>query len=541
LPLFDLWFSDFSPPIPVVYMRLSKIPLADTKAFTPFFLDYIQQKENLKPFYDQFPSLENFNNSLTKKSNSFSTEKRKVLTEALNRQYKTITPGEKVKDNIIALADEKTFTVTTGHQLNIYTGPAYFIYKIVTVINICKELRKKYPAYKFVPVYWMASEDHDYDEIKYFRVSGKKYIWETNQKGAVGRFSPKGLDTLYNSTNGEVSVFTNAYRKQKTLADAARQYVNDLFGNEGVVCLDGDDRELKSQFQDVMKQDIIGNTTLKLVEPTNKSLESLGYKTQIFCRDINFFYLEKNLRSRIEKQGDKYQVIDSEISFTEDEINRLISTEPEKFSPNVILRPLYQEVILPNLAYVGGPAEVIYWLQLKEVFNYFKVPFPILMPRNFAMIVDHALARKFEKTGLELKDLFEEKNFLFNHWVLKNSRHDLTVESERKTIDSVFNALKQKAESIDKTLGPYLGAEGKRALNSIEKIEKKLLRAEKRLHTDRLRQIEEVKDALFPNGSLQERTDNFLNFYLQDVQFINRLMEHFDPFDFNFNVLTYTE
>jgi bacillithiol biosynthesis cysteine-adding enzyme BshC len=522
-------------------MRLDKIAFAETKAFSPFFLDYIQQKETLKPFYDQYPTIENFNNSLTKKTKSFLPQQRDTLVSVLQKQYKNLNTTEKVKQNISLLSNEKTFTVTTGHQLNIYTGPAYFIYKIVTVINSCKRLSEKYPGYNFIPMYWMASEDHDYDEIKYFRVNGKKYVWETSQTGAVGRFSPKGLDSLYNSTNGEVSIFTQAYKKNKTLADATRQYVNDLFGAQGLICIDADDRELKSQFAEVIKQDVLEGKTIKLVEQTNTALEKLGYKTQIFCREINFFYLENGIRNRIEKKAERFEVLDTDISFSESEIKKLIENEPEKFSPNVILRPLYEEMILPNLAYVGGPAEVVYWLQLKAVFDYFKVPFPILMPRNFAMVVDHTIKRKLDKTGLAYRDLFEEKNFLFNHWIVKNSRHNLTVGAERNDLGTLFQSLKTRAESIDKTLAPFVGAEGKRALDSLEKIEKKLLRAEKRLHSDRLRQIEEVKDALFPNGNLQERTDSFLNFYLLDHEFISRLLEHFDPFDFNFNVLTYSE
>ncbi|HMG93269.1 MAG TPA: bacillithiol biosynthesis BshC, partial [Chryseolinea sp.] len=261
---------------------------------------------------------------------------------------------------------------------------------------------------------------------------------------------------------------------------------------------------------------------------------------QIFCRDINFFYLTNGLRSRIEKTDGKYNILDSDLSFSEAEIEKLIAEEPERFSPNVILRPLYQEMILPNLAYVGGPAEVIYWLQLKAVFDQFSVPFPMIMPRNFGMIVDHEVGRKLAKTGLDFTEIFEEKNYLFNHWVLKNSPRNLTVGQERTDLTKLFELLRERAKSIDSTLSPFVGAEEKRSLNSLEKIERKLLRAEKRLHADKLRQIEAVKDALFPNGSLQERTENFLNFYQRDPKFIHHLIENFDPFDFRFHILSYS-
>jgi bacillithiol biosynthesis cysteine-adding enzyme BshC len=521
-------------------MQLTKIPFEETRTFSPFFLDYINQKETLQPFYNRFPVLKNFKGQLADKAASFPQANREVLVSTLQRQYQKLTLTEVVKSNITSLSDKKTFTITTGHQLNIFTGPLYFIYKIVTVINTCKELKKEYPDHNFVPVYWMASEDHDYDEIKYFKLYGKKYVWETDQKGAVGRFNTKGFDALLKDLPGDLKIFREAYLKHQTLSDAVRYYVNELFGKDGVVVVDADDHNLKSLFKNVMHEDIIHCNTLKLVNTTNEALEKLSHKVQVFCRDINFFYVDKNLRSRIEKEGDRYKIIDTTLSFDEKEITGLIEKEPEKFSPNVILRPLYQEVILPNLAYVGGPAEVVYWLQLKNVFDHFKIPFPILMPRNFAMVIDHQSNRKFEKTGLALTNLFEEKNYLFNHWILRNSKHNLTVGSERTAINEIFSSLTSRASEIDKTLAPFVGAEGKRALNSLEKIERKLLRAEKRFQADKLRQIESVKDALFPNGSLQERTDNFLNFYQQDTEFVIKLKENFDPFDFKFNVLTYT-
>ncbi|MGC1243922.1 MAG: bacillithiol biosynthesis cysteine-adding enzyme BshC [Chryseosolibacter sp.] len=522
-------------------MQHKKIPLADTKVFSPFFLDYLQQKEVLKPFYNRFPLRENFKDQIREKSDSFPAENRRVLVSTLQKQYRHLTVPEAAAANIAALIDPKTFAVTTGHQLNIFTGPLYFIFKIVTVIDACRKLSQAYPEYRFVPIYWMASEDHDYDEIKYFRLYGKKYVWNTSQTGAVGRFTTEGLDKLLQEIPGDTALFKEAYLKNRTLADAVRHYVNGLFGKEGLVVLDADDANLKKLFKSVMEEDILRQTTVNLVNETNKGLEDLGYKTQVFCRDINFFYMDNNVRGRIEKQGDGYHVLETPLSFSEDEMRKIIELKPEKLSPNVILRPLYQEIILPNLAYAGGPAELLYWLQLKKVFDHFRIPLPILMPRNFGVVVDHTVQRKLEKTGLELTQFFEDKNFLFNHWILRNSKNNLTVGVERTTILEIYNQLKQRAESIDKTLGPFTGAEGTRVLNGLEKIERKLLRAEKRLHADKLRQIEAVKDALFPNGGLQERTDNFMNFYQEDRDFINKLLNHFDAFDFRFNVLVYNE
>jgi bacillithiol biosynthesis cysteine-adding enzyme BshC len=526
-------------------MELQKISLAETNSFTPSFLAYIQSNDQLKKFYNRFPSIENFQDQIKEKS-SFSQHNRDVLVQTLQEQYKQYTVTESVKKNIESLGNKNTFTVTTGHQLNIFTGPLYFIYKIVTVINACKELKKTYPKYNFVPVYWMASEDHDFDEIKYFRLNGKKYTWETKQKGAVGRFNPKELEVLIKEIPGDISVFQEAYLKHTTLSDAVRYYVNKLFGSEGLVVVDGDSKNLKTLFKNIIQDDLENNSSKKLVDATNHELEKLGHKPQVFCRDINFFYLDNShlpdgqgLRERIEKTGECYTVVDSTLSFSSSEIKSMLEQSPEKFSPNVILRPLYQETILPNLAYVGGPAEVVYWLQLKDVFKHYNTPFPILMPRNFAMVMDGPVMRKYEKTGLALSELFLEKNYLFNHFTIKFSRNKIKLNGEKEAIENYFQTIREHAESLDKTLGPLVGAEKQRAVKSLEKIEQKLLRAEKRTQSDKLKQVEAVKDSLFPNGGLQERTDNFLNFYLQDPQFIHKLIQHFDPFDFRFNVLQY--
>lgn len=520
-------------------MRTHKLEFANTHAFSSFFLDYIQQKETLHNFSNRFPTPENFKDQIQEKASSFPMSSRAVLVDTLKEHYKGLIVTKSVTGNIASLLDQQTFTVTTGHQLNIFTGPLYFIYKIITVINTCKKLRARYPNYNFVPVYWMASEDHDFEEIQYFKLYGKKYVWNTDQKGAVGRFNPKSIESLLNTIPGDISVFKNAYSKNLTLSGSVRQYVNALFGEEGLVVVDADDRSLKKLFTAVIKDDLFNGTSKKLVEEKNKQLESLGYHTQVFARDSNFFYLENGLRNRLERENGSFKVVDTKIEFTSDEVKNLIDTEPEKFSPNVILRPLYQEMILPNLAYVGGPAEVTYWLQLKGIFDRFKIPFPMLMPRNFAMVMDAPVVRKFEKTGLEIKDLFEDKNYIFNHWIVKNTTHNLSLGKEIEAVQQILEDVKVRANSIDKALNQFVAAESKRTLNGMEKTEKKIVRAEKRKQEDKLRQIESVKDSLFPNGSLQERTDNFLNFYQQDPGFIQKLMGLFDPFDYRFHIFQY--
>lgn len=515
-------------------MHTENLPLEETHCFSPFFIDYINQKEELAPFYTQFPTIKSFEETI--KNRTFEASSRQVLVQTLTSQYSTLKPSDAVLNNIQALADSKTFTVTTGHQLNIFTGPLYFIYKIVTVINACKRLKQAYPAYHFVPVYWMASEDHDFAEISYFHFKGKKYQWQTDQTGAVGRFDPSQLATIAKKLPQGAEFFEEAY-SQESLAKSGRAYVNHLFGHEGLVVVDADDQDLKKLFIPVIEDDLFAHSSEKLVAKTSDSLESLGYKTQVHAREINFFYLDKNIRERLEKTDTGFHVLNTDISFSEEEIRQLIEASPERFSPNVILRPLYQETILPNLAYVGGPSEVVYWLQLKDVFDHFQTPFPLLMPRNFALVIEKHLSEKWGKTGLESADLFLSADQSFSKWVSKNTHHELSYADELAQLEQITEQLKTKAEEIDPTLLQHLDALHATHTKKIQLAEKKLLRAEKRKYEDKKTQILSLKGALFPSGSLQERRENFLNFYLKDPEFIQKLLHTFDPFEYQMLLL----
>lgn len=516
-------------------MRLETIEMDESNCFSSAFLDYIKENKKLTPFYNLTPSIDSFEQQI--KSKQFPKERRSTIVNVLKQQYSDLTVSDNTTQNINSIENENTFTVVTGHQLNIFTGPLYFIYKIVTVLNTCTQLKKKYPQYNFVPIYWMATEDHDFEEISHFRLDGEKYRWETDQKGAVGRFNPHSIKEILDKLPGQNDIFEKAYLGYETLADAVRYYVNDLFGDEGLVVIDADNAALKQSYASVIKDDVINNSTKALVENTNNELKKLGYPTQVFARDINFFYLDGDLRSRIVKENGEYNVLDSELQFTEEEIIELIETSPEKFSPNVILRPLYQEWILPNLAYIGGPSEVVYWLQLKQVFESHNTSFPILMPRNFGLVVSKNDKLKIDNFDFDMNKWFLPTQNLIQYYISKQSNNNLSYENKITEIKNIYNQAKAQASIVDVTLSQHLEALQTKTTNLLEKAEKKLIRAEKRNHATKINQIEDVKSKLFPNDNLQERTDNFLNFYQENHLFIKELLTHFKPFDYKFHVL----
>lgn len=510
-----------------------------TGQFSPLFLDYLKQKPELRKFYNQFPTVENFKSLIEGKE--FSLEKRETLARVLESQYKNagMTIPEHTKAQIQALKQANTFTVTTGHQLNLFTGPLYFIYKIVSTINLADRLKVAYPEHHFIPVYWIATEDHDFDEINYFKLDGKKYQWQTDQTGPVGAFK---LDESFKGFFKEVAhfvpdFFKEAYLGSETLAEAGRKYVHHLFGDKGLLIVDGNDQELKRMFVPVIKEDLIGHRPHDLANRTTAELEDMGYKSQIYPREINFFYMKDGLRERIEKSGETFYVLNSDISFTEAEIMHLLEQHPERFSPNVVLRPLYEETILPNLAYLGGPAEVAYWLQLKPIFDYFGVQFPALMPRNFALVLDVVVQRKIDKLGLTDQDLFQSFDEWKKAFVSQHASMDITLQQEKEALSKIFEASGKNASGLDKSLGNAFEAARVRAGKIMDQLATKVRKAEEKRQGDQLRQREEIQAYLYPGGSPQERIENFMKFYLSDPDFVESLFGFFDPLDFNFIIL----
>ncbi|MFN3999878.1 bacillithiol biosynthesis cysteine-adding enzyme BshC [Algoriphagus sp.] len=519
-------------------MKKHCVDLKKTGQFSRFFLDYIEGKEALRPFYSHLLNIESFKAAIEAKK--FPFENREILHRVLVNHYSEIEISEAVSSNIDSILDEKTFTVTTGHQLNLFTGPLYFIYKIVSTINLAKKLKATYPEFHFIPVYWMATEDHDFDEINYFRLDGKKYQWHSNQQGAVGDFI---LDDSFKAFMKEVDfapdVFKNAYLGSKTLGEAVRKYVNQMFGEEGLLVVDGNDAAFKSLFKPVIKADLFEHIPFEKAQRASKELEELGYKSQIFPRKINFFYLENGLRERIERSGDGFQVLNSDIRFTVQELDSMVESNPERFSPNVVLRPLYQEVILPNLAYLGGPAEVVYWLQLKGIFDQFEVPFPVLLPRNFALILDQPILKKMEKLGWRLEDVFVDFESWKKAFVAQQAQVDFGMKEEREIISQLFDEKGKEASALEKSLDSAFQAGKVRSLKIIDQMSAKLRKAEERRLSMELNRGKAILDFTAPSGSPQERVVNMMQFYLSNPNLIEDLLGCFDPLEFNMMVLEY--
>ncbi len=527
-------------------MKVQTIDYAQTRCFSSTVTRLLSHDEQLKPFINEFPTINSFEKIIAERT--FNGNRTK-LVDVLEKQYQNISnQSRKLKNNILSLKAENTYTVTTGHQLNIFTGPLYFLFKIVSAINLAKELKQAFPDQNFVPVYWMATEDHDFEEINHTFIDGKKISWETNASGATGRLSTKSIIQTLNEYKGILGISANAeklgeivseaYAEDKNLAEATRFLANELFGEYGLVIIDADERSLKQEFLEIITQDIIQQNSFKKIQQSNEALAKINVHAQVNPREINFFYLTDDLRERIVFENGNYHVLNTDIVFSEEELKQEINNYPERFSPNVVTRPLYQEVILPNLAYIGGGGELAYWLQLKSNFDFYKVDFPLLILRNSAMVADEKIRYKLNKLGLTFEDSFTDTAQLKKAYVENHTSHDLTVQNEWQQLQKTFDDLKTRVAKIDPTLKPSTEAVEVRLKKAIDSLEKKLIRADKRNYAEAMTDIEKVKQQLFPGGGLQERKENFALFYVKyGDDFIKTLIENFKPLDFKFSIL----
>ncbi|MDF1674976.1 MAG: bacillithiol biosynthesis cysteine-adding enzyme BshC [Vicingaceae bacterium] len=530
-------------------MNKQTIPYSQTTFFSSLINDYLANEEKLHPFINHNCSLQAFADVIAERKQT--TINRELLNKQLYHQYKDLSLSDAVKTNIEQLKNNNCFTVTTGHQLNLFTGPLYFLYKIISAINLAKTLKATYPENDFVPVYWMATEDHDFEEINHFNLFNERLFIqkEAGEDGAVGRLSltnaphvAQQLEELLGDRNGGdkiVELFKQFYTSNNNFTQATKALVNHLFGEYGLVIIDGDDAELKKSMIPYFEQELVAQKNHQFIEETTQRLTDLGYKSQVTPREINLFYLDNNLRERIVEEEEQYKVLNTNLSFTKEQILAELNNHPEKFSPNVVMRPLYQEVILPNLAYIGGGGELAYWFQLKDMFNANNVFFPTLILRNSVLIIDAGSTKKMQKLGLEVPQLFEDTEEIIKEYVTQHADINLALSQQKEQLAKLYETIESKAVQLDKTLQAVVNAELQKATNGINNIEARLLKAEKQREEVAVNQIRSIKDKLFPNGGLQERHDNMsslLLFYGMDI--IPTLMQHLHPLNKELVVLT---
>ncbi len=516
--------------------------------FSPLIRDYLNGAEETFSLYAEFPSESGLISQAKEKLQNY--QHREVTYQALKNQLSNLGLSLKQTENLEKFRLSNSVTITTGHQLNLLTGPLYFFHKILQVLKSCEVMNQNHPEFNFIPVFWMATEDHDFEEINHFYFKNQKFVWQKEAVGAVGRLNLDGIETVFQnffqylpeSLNAKSlrELIESSYLSSKTLTEATKKLVHQLFGERGLLLIDGDDKELKKLMIPAFEEDLLENTAFQIIEKTNQHLSENNYSIQVNPREINLFYLgEGNIRERIVLENGSYQILNSAFSFSKEEILQELNSNPEKFSPNVILRPLYQETILPNICYIGGSGEIAYWLQLKAFFDSQNVLFPMISVRNSLLLLSEKQHSKLEKLNLGYEDLFLPLYELVNQNVRENSDSDIDFEVYESQLQKIFDELDTKATQTDVSFSKMVNAQRTKQLKGLEKMKKRLLRAEKIKHSERVERIETLYSELFPNGNLQERITNFSEFWLEyGLDLIEMIYYEIQPVEFRFTIKT---
>jgi bacillithiol biosynthesis cysteine-adding enzyme BshC len=524
------------------------IPFSSTHVFSTLINDYLEGKGTALDFVQYAPNLEGYCAAIEgRKKHPIN---RALLFDVLTKQYANLPQENAVNNQIALLKKETTFVVTTAHQPNLFTGPLYFFYKIIHAIQLAASLKATFPEYDFVPVYYMGSEDADLDEVGAFNLDHKKCQWVTKQTGAIGRMQVddalllllKQLESYWSilpQGQKALEILKEAYQKGKTISEATLSFVQAFFGAKGLLVLQPDDAALKAAFIPVMENELLTGFSHQAIQPTIAAL-SKAYHVQSEGRSINLFYLKESIRGRIEKQGEQFIVVDSDIQFTQAEIIAELNQYPERFSPNVILRGVYQETILPGVVFVGGGGELAYWMELKNVFQEVDVHYPLLQLRNSFLLMRQKQAEQWAAMQFNEQDLFKPILELEIAYVKKHASQALDLQDQMKNLTTLYTTIKNEVEKVDPTLGTHAENLAQQAKAKLASLEKKMVRAERRKQAVAIQRIHRIKKELFPQDNLQEREEHFSKWVGQyDLSWIDTIMEKSTGLESRFSIIKF--
>lgn len=438
----------------MITVKTTSVQVKNTFYNSPAINAYLENHKALSPFLSQLPSPQSVVDQISQKQ--FSEIARNILSDALLNQYKQsgiqLDAHSPVLKNIETLRQANAYTVTAGQQIHAYLGPGLVINKILSVISLAKACSER-TEHPIIPIFWMATEDHDFDEINHLKLFGKEFKWENPDglSGPVGRKKNTGLAEMGQEikelfkndpqTSEWIEVMIQAYEKSDHYAAASRKIIHQIFENTGLVVIDPDDVSLKTEFKDILLREI-ENPTAHLISAYDEVLKSLHVKPQIHPRETNLFIIDEGKRERLIKKENSFQLLPSEKYYTPSSLKQLLSDSPENFSPNVALRPIYQETILPNLAYVAGGSEIIYWFQIKNIFEAYHIPYPVIWLRSSAIYIPSAVVDFIQNTGLTMENMFSDPESI----QLKLAEYTQQIKSGPITINKKISILLNQLE-----------------------------------------------------------------------------------------------
>lgn len=538
------------------------INFSDIPGHQNLFLDYLYEYDNVKNFYrnnfrNKEEYLKKFKNIVTSKD-----QNRKKTAEIISAQYNNTSASDLTKRNLELLSDPNTLVVSTGQQLGILGGPLYTFYKIITAIKLSEYLSERYNEFNFVPVFWLEADDHDFEEVSYInlinnnnnlsRITYKDEVIAEENRLSVGNIKFTGslnnfieeINNLLRDTEFKPALMerlTEFYQEGKTFKESFKNLIFWFFDKHGLILFDPQDTKVKEELKPVFKKEIndFRQHTEKLVQ-VSAQLEEI-YHAQVKVRPINLFYNYDDGRYLIEPVDNDYRLRGKRKKFTGEELLKLIDDEPEKFSPNVLLRPVCQDYLFPTAFYIAGPSEISYFAQVMPLYSFYKIESPIIYPRSSVTLIERNLNNIIEKFDLSINDVFVDQEKLKQKVIdaISKISVDETFTQAENEIELTFDQLKEKLFEIDKTTSDASGKSKEKIVNYLNELKEKALDAQKKKHDITLRQIDKVSSIIFPNSNLQERELNFIYFaHKYGMNFIDRLFEDIEINKFEHQVIT---
>lgn len=465
---------------------------------------------------------------------------RDVLADVLVQQNEDWGASSATFDHIETLRDPESVAVVTGQQVGLLTGPLYTIYKTITTLKLADDLAEL-TGRPVVPVFWVEGEDHDFDEIAGTQVLRHNELVDLRYSGhaetdaptdgnlgAVGRLPLTeqiervldDLDDALPDSDFKPDVMRrvrDAYAAGTPLEDAFARLLTSLFDDSGLVLVNPDDPRLKALTRPLFHRELTDpDTSSEVVRAAGDRLVDAGYHAQVRTRPTNLFLLDDTGRHPIDRAEEGgFELRDDGRTFTEADLLDRLEREPEAFSPNVVLRPLMQDRILPTAAYVAGPSEVSYFAQYRGVYEWAEMDMPIIHPRASVSLVESKVEKVLDKFDLSICRFGDQLDHLFQEIVVREMEVDIDeiFQEAMRPIHESINDLKPQVEAVDRTLTQSTEATRATLIEAMNELKHKVVKAEKRQKEEVRAQLEKAHANLRPGGTLQERTVNVL-YYL---------------------------
>ncbi|MGB5895493.1 MAG: bacillithiol biosynthesis cysteine-adding enzyme BshC [Ignavibacteriaceae bacterium] len=537
------------------------INYCDIPGHQNLFLDYLYEFDKLKDFYKHdFRDREQYK-KIFKNITASDNTVRARLRNILSSQYTDLNPSDKTQKNIDLLAKDNTLTIVTGQQLGLLGGPLYTFYKIITIIKLSNHLNSRYDEFNFVPVFWLEGDDHDFNEVRTISVfnndnllkkigykdevepdEAKKSIGITEFDESIIEFFNQ-LDENLRDTEFKkplLDKLKSMYEPGKTFKTSFRQLIHSRFDDLGLVLLDPQDKQVKDLLKPVFLKEIndFREHTQQLVHISAKLEET--YHAQVKVHPVNLFFSTDDGRYLIEPVDKEFRLKRKRKNFTKEELLELVENEPERFSPNVLLRPICQDYILPTAFYVGGPSEVSYFAQVLPLYDFYKIPVPIIYPRSSATLVEANIKKTLDKYDKSIIEIFlgidELKRNVIDS-LTENNVDDIFNETQNE-IDLTFDRLREKLFALDKTIADTSKKYRGKIFNALNELKGKAEQAQNQKFEVTLRQLDRASTIIFPGANLQEREINFTYFVNKyGEEFIKKIFDELEIDKFEHQVI----